>query len=176
MPIWTFQGKSSFRLYLQCCRRLIYNLYLTNQLKPIWTCFKNTLVPSDIYFSIKVSALCYFCNSYQCSSKEKIVDIITGLGDMLLNFLYFLVFLYLLSTINYEPVSIGIDVELVCIGSHCTKKEFSIMGFFSKCDQIRNFLQIWSNLLNKSLIERFIFCAVCVIVTSIICSCSILSL
>ena len=32
--------------------------------------------------------------------------------------------------------------------------------FFSKCDQIRSFLQIWSNLLKKSLTENFIFCAV----------------
>ena len=27
-------------------------------------------------------------------------------------------------------------------------------------DQIRNFLRIWSNLLEKSLLENFIFCAV----------------
>ena len=31
---------------------------------------------------------------------------------------------------------------------------------FSKCDQIRSFLQIWSHLPKKSLIENFIFCAV----------------
>ena len=42
---------------------------------------------------------------------------------------------------------------------HCTKK-FSINDFFSKCDQIRSFLQIWSNLPEKSLMENFIFCAV----------------
>ena len=30
--------------------------------------------------------------------------------------------------------------------------------FFSKCDQIRRKLQIWSHLLNKSLMETFIFC------------------
>ena len=38
--------------------------------------------------------------------------------------------------------------------------KFSITGFFSKCDQIRRKLQIWSYLLKKSLIENFIFCAV----------------
>ena len=32
--------------------------------------------------------------------------------------------------------------------------------FFSKCDQIRSFLRIWSYLLKKSLMEKFIFCAV----------------
>ena len=32
--------------------------------------------------------------------------------------------------------------------------------FFSKCDQIRKKLRIWSHLLKKSLMENFIFCAV----------------
>ena len=39
-------------------------------------------------------------------------------------------------------------------------KKFSIKDFFSKCDQIRSFLRIWSHLLKKSLMENFIFCAV----------------
>ena len=39
------------------------------------------------------------------------------------------------------------------------KMKFSIKDFFSKCDQIRSFLQIWSHLLKKSLMENFIFCA-----------------
>ena len=39
-------------------------------------------------------------------------------------------------------------------------KEFS-----SKCDQICSFLQIWSHILKKSLMENFIFCAV-MLVTS----------
>ena len=37
---------------------------------------------------------------------------------------------------------------------------FSIEDFFSKCDQIRRKLRIWSHLLKKSLMENFIFCAV----------------
>ena len=40
------------------------------------------------------------------------------------------------------------------------KMKFSIKDFFSKCDQIRSFLQICSHLMNKSLMENFIFCAV----------------
>ena len=40
------------------------------------------------------------------------------------------------------------------------KMKFSIKDFFSKCDQIRSFLPIWSHLLKKSLIENFFFCAV----------------
>ena len=43
---------------------------------------------------------------------------------------------------------------------HCTKMKFSIKDFFSKCDQIRSFLRIWSHLLKKSLMENFIFCPV----------------
>ena len=43
---------------------------------------------------------------------------------------------------------------------HCTKNELSIKNFFSKCDQIRRKLRIWSHLLKKSSVENFIFCAV----------------
>ena len=44
----------------------------------------------------------------------------------------------------------------------CTaqKINFSIKDFFSKCDQIRSFLRIWSHLLKKSLMEKFTFSAV----------------
>ena len=38
--------------------------------------------------------------------------------------------------------------------------KFSIKDFFSKCDQTRSFLRIWSDLLKKSLMENFIFRAV----------------
>ena len=38
--------------------------------------------------------------------------------------------------------------------------KFFIKDFFSKCDQIRGFLQIWSYLLKKSLMENLIFCVV----------------
>ena len=40
------------------------------------------------------------------------------------------------------------------------KMKFSMKDFFSKCDQIRSFLRIWSHLLKKYLMENFIFCAV----------------
>ena len=35
------------------------------------------------------------------------------------------------------------------------KTKFSIKDFFSKFNQIRNFLQIWPHLLKKSLMENF---------------------
>ena len=40
------------------------------------------------------------------------------------------------------------------------KMKFSIKDFFSKCDQIRRKLRIWSHLLKKSWMENFIFCGV----------------
>ena len=40
------------------------------------------------------------------------------------------------------------------------KMKFCIMDFYSKYDQIRSFLRIWSHLLKKSVMENFIFCAV----------------
>ena len=40
------------------------------------------------------------------------------------------------------------------------KMKFSIKDFFSQCDQINNFLRIWSHLLKKSLTQNFIFCVV----------------
>ena len=40
---------------------------------------------------------------------------------------------------------------------HSTKMKFPIKDFFSKCDQIRSFLWIWSHLLKKSLKENSIF-------------------
>ena len=51
-------------------------------------------------------------------------------------------------------------LDNISCDKHCTKKmKFSIKDFFSKCDQIISFLQIWSHLLKKSLMENFIFCA-----------------
>ena len=40
------------------------------------------------------------------------------------------------------------------------KIKFSIKDFFSKCDQIRRKLRIWSYLLKKSLMQSLIFCVV----------------
>ena len=37
--------------------------------------------------------------------------------------------------------------------------KFSVKDFFSKCDQMRGKLRIWSHLLMKFLMENFTFCA-----------------
>ena len=48
------------------------------------------------------------------------------------------------------------------------KMKFSIKYFFSKYDQIRRKLRIWSHLLRKSLMENFIFFAVFIWQSSLI--------
>ena len=51
------------------------------------------------------------------------------------------------------------------------KMKFSVKDFFSKCDQIRRKLRIWSHLLKKSLMENFIFCAVYISQYSVLITC-----
>ena len=46
---------------------------------------------------------------------------------------------------------------LTSLVSTAQKMKFSTKNFFSKCDQIRSYLWIWPHLLNKSLMENFIF-------------------
>ena len=48
-------------------------------------------------------------------------------------------------------------ISIKSIKLRCTKNEVSVKDFFSKCDQIRKKLLIWSHLLKKSIIENFIF-------------------
>ena len=52
------------------------------------------------------------------------------------------------------------NVQLTSISDTAQKLKFSIKDFSGKCDQIRRKLRIWSHLLEKSLMENLIFCAV----------------
>ena len=54
-------------------------------------------------------------------------------------------------------------IVMVCYTAQ--KMKFFVKDFFSKCNQIRRKLRIWSHLLKESLMENFIFCAVLVIET-----------
>ena len=60
----------------------------------------------------------------------------------------------------YRKKSTSITTMTCFIENTAQKMKFSIKDFFSKCDQIRRFLWIWSYLLKKYLMENFIFCAV----------------
>ena len=49
---------------------------------------------------------------------------------------------------------------MLILQTHIAEKmKFSIKDFFRKCDQIRGKLWPWPQLLKKSLMENFIFCA-----------------
>ena len=61
---------------------------------------------------------------------------------------------------NIVYISKKIKISISVITNTAQKIKFSIKNFFSKCDQIRRKLRIWSHLLKKSLMENFIFCAV----------------
>ena len=54
-------------------------------------------------------------------------------------------------------IRLGNVLALSLLINTAQKMKFSIKDFFSKCEQIRRKLRIWSDLLNKSLIENFIF-------------------
>ena len=61
----------------------------------------------------------------------------------------------------FHPWSCPMKQMVALINSFIVQKmKCSIRGFFSKFDQIRRKLQIWSHLLKKSLKENFLFCAV----------------
>ena len=47
-----------------------------------------------------------------------------------------------------------------CTLQNAQKMKFSITDFFSKSDQIRRKLRIWSHLRKKFVMENFIFCVV----------------
>ena len=62
--------------------------------------------------------------------------------------------------IGTTRIDLDLDMEtnIVNITSVTTQKiKFPIKDFFSKCDQIRRKLRIWSHLLKKSLTENFNF-------------------
>ena len=75
-----------------------------------------------------------------------------------------LVFVMLILNTFHTFFSVSIvefeQVNASCVSFTGQKMNFSMKDFFSKCDQIRSFLWIWSHLLKKSLMENFIFCAV----------------
>ena len=66
----------------------------------------------------------------------------------------------IISEFNGYPV--GVKYHRKCYQSFTTtqKIKFSIKDFFSKCNQMRRKLQIWSHLLKKSLMENLFFCVV----------------
>ena len=81
--------------------------------------------------------------------------------DMVLNTPLRMLLAYLFLLGNYFPGRLEIPRKDSALEhwNIAQKMKLSINGFFSKCDQIRCFLRIWSHLLNKSFMEILIFCA-----------------
>ena len=67
------------------------------------------------------------------------------------------IFRFHVMQVKYVPTWGATDIVLLITAQ---KMKFFIKNLFSKRDQIRSFLRIWSHLLKKSLMENFIFCAV----------------
>ena len=76
-----------------------------------------------------------------------------------------LVLVFSKDNISWNPIvfmfqSINLRQYFVWIVT-AQEMKFFIKDFFSKCDQIRKKLWIWSHLLKKPLMGNFSFCAVC---------------
>ena len=69
----------------------------------------------------------------------------------------FFIFLHNMRFLN--PLTLEISWVSSLTTFTAQKMKFSIKDFFSKCDQIRSFLRIWSNLLKKSTKDNFSFYA-----------------
>ena len=69
-----------------------------------------------------------------------------------------------IQTLVLQSLRVYIFIHIHTFTNTAQKMKFSIMDFFSKCDQIRRKLQIWSHLLKKFLMEKFSFCEVKVVI------------
>ena len=59
---------------------------------------------------------------------------------------------------HHFSVEISLIIWGTCVSLNTVQKiKFSITGFFVRCNQIHSFLQIWSHLLKKSVMENLIF-------------------
>ena len=59
-----------------------------------------------------------------------------------------------------KDIAFSISAIPLLLHTLAQKMKFSIKDFFSKFNQICSVLPMWSHLLQKSLMENFIFCAV----------------
>ena len=117
-----------------------YKLYILSNIQHTWNCNRKSF--------------CYFQGLICSTVRENrgFLDQATNLTSIPVAF-------------TRVPFLCGTGNEL---GPLHKKMKFSIKDYFSKCDQIRRKLWIWSHLLKKSLMENFIFCAVVVFQASVI--------
>ena len=101
-----------------------------------------------------------WCTDIQ-KSFYKCTYMFSRVTNELLNLIYLsksllLLLIYYFSFLNLSYSAAG-TTRFICFIITAHKMKFSNKDFFSKCDQIRKKLQIWSHLLKKSLMEDFMF-------------------
>ena len=97
---------------------------------------------------------CEYCSPshyYLIHYKQETADLFTFTEEILIEKLHFL------SSAAYYHFA---HRWYIYLKKHCTRIKFFIKDFFSKGDQIRRKLRIWSHSLKKFLLENFILCAV----------------
>ena len=151
---WKRSLSWGFQIFLifskQVIRQLVYTIFITNNHASFHLWWKEKLV------------------KHQQVSKYYMAMIVANIYirlHFLLN--YSLIYMSRLY-VNCSPWKRFIVWFASCQEATATvqKMKFFIKNFCSKCDQICRKLRIWSHLLKISLMENFIFCAVCVILRS----------
>ena len=125
-----FTKRSLSRLWSFTISKWTTIYFLTHH---VWSCSLSQGYLCHVIFMIRshfVSAIC------TCQLSLMVI-VVLGIHMPLTWFLFYIFAIYTAEKIN-----------------------FPIKDFFSKCDQIHRKLQIWSHLLKKSLMKKFIFCAV----------------
>ena len=74
-------------------------------------------------------------------------------------YIYTYIYVYIYIYIYINIYIMGALSLITSLSGTAGKVKCSIKNFFSKCDEIRRKLRIWSHLLKKSIMENFIFCA-----------------
>ena len=144
------------KFWLQEQRELPWNLQLTQSLCVLvqWFYLRKLQMKTSYFFAVRGIFFLFFC----MTNMEHIFQI----WKSLLRFFFFHVmdigssilhvyFNYIIKCIRYF---VQIQKRML---STVRKITFSIMNFFSKCDQIHSFLRIWSQILKIFLMENFIF-------------------
>ena len=104
-----------------------------------------------LMLSSTVQRLLHFKTPWKCQNNK---GFLTFSGGIVMEYYH--------RALESNDVNENIGTKLVNIKLVFTtqKLKFSNKDFFSKCQQFRSFIQIWSHLLKKSLMENFSFCAV----------------
>ena len=170
--IWLFQFDFAFfpTLYSQLLR-LFRSSSLTLSATPIlWILCSISFTISPVFFIFVDVTLYHNANATQSTQDVNWTSYVhsiyvlcllgTDLWDYLSPWLTLYSFPAYYSAIFYSLAANALKLkESVDMTDSAQKMMFFIKDFFSKCNQIRRKLRIWSHLLKKSFMENFIFSA-----------------